>query len=359
MKRVIICIIIIFFFNLPAAAIGYDDFPPNIQQIIDERIAELTSNGGVCIAGRVTMDDETHIGSGKDVQINLICGTDEPLWIYNDGWFVMGRTLQPSRYAIPGRLVLRAFGYDPIDTPITILEGEMTYVEFVMNGTPYEDMALITGTVVNEQNEPVDGAMVSLSFPLASHGIYEQPYMSIVTGLDGQYLFEDLSTTKHNILASASGCAYHRITVTPSASETVAKDLTLYPNRKAVIDYVYQADGSCSFIGGNLQAGTIEWINGTGGIDFSDGGVEQYKQGSLRDIEMKQDCDMLNFRIFYCNGKNGFYDAGAVDFESVTDAAESGYLIKEKPCVVGHVYVIRTYEDNYAKFTVRSISENE
>jgi len=30
-----------------------------------------------------------------------------------------------------------------------------------------------------------------------------------------------------------------------------------------------------------------------------------------------------------------------------------------KPCIVGHVYVIHTYEKNYAKFIVRNISENK
>jgi hypothetical protein len=45
-----------------------------------------------------------------------------------------------------------------------------------------------------------------------------------------------------------------------------------------------------------------------------------------------------------------------VDFESVTEAAENGYYTGTRPCVVGHVYVVRTYENNYAKFVVRSIS---
>lgn len=358
MKKVIICIII-FFFNLPAAAIDYNDFPPNLQQLLDERIAELTSNEGICIAGRVIMDNEAHISSGKDIQVNLNYGFDEPLWVYDGGWFIMGRTRKSGYRARPAKFVLRAFAYDPIDASIAILQGEMTYVEFVMYETPYEELASITGTVVNEQNEPFDGARVTLSFPFASHGVNEKPYMSMVTEPDGQYFFEGLSGAEHSIVASASGWAYHRINVTPPAGETTIKNLALYRNRKAVIDYIYQVDGSRNFTSGDLQEGTIEWLNGTGGIDFSDDKVEQYERESLRDIEMTQGQDMLDFRIFYCNGKNGFYDAGGVDFESVTEAAESGYSTAAKPCAVGHVYVVRTYEDNYAKFIVISISENE
>jgi hypothetical protein len=357
MRGVIFCVVI--FLNLPVAAIDYNDFPPNLQKLLDDRIDEVISSGGVCIAGRVTMDNGAHINSGKDVQVNFCHGVDKPLWVYDGGWFIMGRTLQSGHRARPARLVLRAFGYDPIDASIAIIEGEMTYVEFVMHETPYEELASVAGTVMNEQNEPLNGAKVSLSFPLSNHGVNEKPSMSIKTGPDGQYSFEDLSTTEHRILVSTSGYAYRSVRVTPPAGEITIKDLTLYRNRKVVIDYVYQADGSHNFTSGELQEGTIEWVHGhgPGGIDFSDGEVEGYEPESLRDIEMKQDGGMLDFRIFYCNGKNGFYDAGAVDFESVTEAAETGYSAETKPCVVGHTYIVRTYEDNYAKFIVISISE--
>jgi hypothetical protein len=355
MKKVIFFIVI--FLNLPAAAIDYNDFPPNMQQLLDERIAELKSNGGICIAGRVTMSDGAHISGGEDVMVNLYHSVDEPLWVYEDGWFMMGRTLS-SDYAGPRKgFVLRAFGYEPNDAFIRILKGEITYVEFVMDKTPSENLASITGIVVDEQNEPFKGAIVRLSFPFADHGNDSMPYMSIVTGPDGQYSFEGLSGGEHSLGASASGYAYHSASVTPPAGETVTKNLKLWHNRKAIIDYVYQANGSRSFSDGNLQKGTIEWVNSNQGVDFSDGEVEGYEPESLRDIEMTQGQDTLNFQIFYCNGKNGFYDAGAVDFDSLTEAPQTTYSLRQRPCVVGHVYIVRTYEDNYAKFIVRSISE--
>jgi hypothetical protein len=48
-----------------------------------------------------------------------------------------------------------------------------------------------------------------------------------------------------------------------------------------------------------------------------------------------------------------------VDFDSVTEAAQTGYSTTARPCVVGHTYVVRTYENKYAKFVVRSISVNK
>ena len=104
MKNVIFHIVIIFIIFLAigcaikpkpsAVALNYNDFSPALQEILDQRIAEVnTTNKGICIAGRVTMSDGASIDGGKDVQINFMQGVDEPIWVYKDGWFVMGRSL--------------------------------------------------------------------------------------------------------------------------------------------------------------------------------------------------------------------------------------------------------------------------
>ncbi|MBA7674664.1 hypothetical protein ES703_82885 [subsurface metagenome] len=314
--------------------------------------------GGICIAGMVTMSDGAPINGGEDVMVNLYHGWDEPMWVYEDGWFIMGR-IGSSYYAGPGKgFVLRAFGYDPIDASITILDGEMTYLEFVMQKTSPEDLASVAGTVMDENNQPFDGARVSLKFPFANHGYrgdigYTYPHMEMTTGVDGWYSFEGLSVAEHSVCASASGYAYHSDRFTLPAGGTAVEDRKLYPNRRIVLDYVYQADGSRSFTTGDLREGTIDWLHGEGGLDFSDG---QVKGGGLgRDLNMRQIRDVLKFRNSYgCSG-NGYYDAGAVDFNSVTEAAEAGYSTSEKLCLVGHVYVVKTYDElNYAKFIVKS-----
>jgi hypothetical protein len=364
MKKSIFCLIICFL-NLAGCALNRNIFPKNLQQVLDQRTAELKPKKGICIAGRVKMSDGAPISSGKDIMVNLCQGVDEPLWVYKDGWFVMGRTLSSHYAGTNKKFVLRAYRYDPIDAFITILQGEITYVEFVMQKTPAEDLASVTGIVVNDQNKPFAGASVNLSFPFANHGYrgdigYTYPCREMITGQEGRYSFEGLSAAEHSLVASASGYAFHRVNFTPPAGETAIQDLKLYRNLSIIIDYVYQADGSRSFTGGKLQTGTIKWLNGPGGIDFSDDKVEGYEPNSLRDIEMRQDQGKLKFQIFYCNGQqNGFYDAGDVDFESITEAAETGYSIMVKPCIIGHTYIVRTYESNYAKFVVRSISGSE
>lgn len=364
MKKIIFCLII-WAFNQPAAAIDYNDFPPDLQPVLNEISNSIKSDGGICIAGRIKMSDGAPIGGGEDVMINLYGGIDAPLWVYEGGWFMT----EPNMSRYTGRnnkLVLRALGYEPIDASINAISGEMTYTEFVMHKVPDANLATVTGIVSNDQNEPFESAHVLLSFPFANHGYRGDigktfPSKEMTTGPDGKYSFEGLSVTGYSLVASSPGYAYHSVSFTPAAGEPVIKDLKLYRDRGIVIDYVYQADGSRSFTGGELQRGTIEWVNGHDGVDFSDGKAEGYEQDSLRDIEMRQDQNVLKFQIFYVNSesRNGFYDAGDVDFESITEAALTSYPTGAKPCVVGHTYVVRTYEGNYAKFVVRSISGSE
>src|SRR4030042_1607864 len=113
MKKAIFCIVA--FLSLPVLAIDYNDFPSELQQILDQRTAELASKGGIFVAGNVTASDGAYFGSGKELKVNFLQGVDDPLEIYDSGWFIMKRTLQPFPNSGPAKLILRAFGYDPID----------------------------------------------------------------------------------------------------------------------------------------------------------------------------------------------------------------------------------------------------
>jgi hypothetical protein len=357
MKKAIFFIVV--YFSLPVWAIDYNDFPPALQQILDQRTAELSSKGDIFVAGNVMASDESPFGSGNELKVNFLQGVDAPLEIYDSGWFIMDRPYQASSSREPAKIILRAFGYDPIDASIAVHPGKITYLEYVMQKTDANNIATITGIVTDDQNEPFSGVNVNLIFPYSYIPAKGHPQMSSITEPNGRYLFENLSSTEYSLfIRSTGGYAGVGTSVMPVKGETTTKDLKLYPNLKIVIDYVYQADGRGDFIGGDLKTGTIEWVNGSKGVDFSDGKAEDYEPESLRDIEMRQNQDQLNFDIFYTKGqRNGYYDAGAVDFESVKKANKTGYRSDMNPCIVGHTYVVKTYENNYAKFVVRSISE--
>lgn len=350
-------------FTSMASALSYSDFPPDLQLILNDRIASLNSGGGICIAGRVTFSDGAPIHNGGDVKVNFYNGIDEPLRIYDGGWFIMIRKLS-SYYAGANKgFILRAFGYDAIDAKITVLNGQMTYVEFQMIETPPENLASITGIVRDQYDQSFDNAYVSLGFPSSSLGSTGEPTWPdryFITGPDGTFSFNGLSKCEYSLVASSGVYAYDAQNVTPPAGGTYNRNLWLYPPGQITIEYVYQANGTRNFTGGNLEMGTIEWEFGSNmGMDFSDGIVKCCGLG--RDINLEQQYDALFFINYYGNGNgngsNGFYDVGRVDFASVTQASIGPYTLSQKPCKLGHVYVVKTCDElYYAKFVIRAIN---
>ncbi|MGD0784803.1 MAG: carboxypeptidase regulatory-like domain-containing protein [Sedimentisphaerales bacterium] len=349
--------IIVFLLSLSAYALDYNDFPPNLQQILEKNIRKMNSKEDFFIAGRVSFSDDAQITSGKDLKANLSVpgGIDEPIWVYDYGWLIMDRPCKFSKGDRPWKFIIRAFGYDPIDASIAVSKGKVTYVDYVLNKTPAEKLSSITGIVVNENNQPIEGAVVTLTFPGSNYGSNEVPEMTMDTGPDGRYSFKGLSSTEHYILFTSPGYAYHTILVKPPTGQIVTNNIILSKNLKIVIDYVYQDSNSLSFTDGNLQSGTVEWANGNEGMDFSDGKAKKGYDPQSRDLEMRQNQNSLIFNIFYVNGKNGFADLGVVNFDSITKVPKNNYDLKSKACEIGHVYVVRTQEGRYAKFIVKDI----
>ena len=242
----------------------------------------------------------------------------------------MGRVGSSSYAGSDKGVVLRAFGYDPIDASVTVLDGEMTYLEFELAKTPPENLATVEGRVLDENNRcsftghseygwPDERATVSIFFPFANNGTGTYPLISTDTGttpipgqICGQFSFEDLSVCEYEVMATAEDYDYDSELVTPPAEDFDSISLKIYPNRSIMIFYVYQANGSRDFTGGQIHVGNIPWLSGSGGVDFSQALVVE---GPDQDLCMVQQADILRFEIPPEDIDAGFYDAGLiVDF---------------------------------------------
>lgn len=331
--------------------VSYADFPPDLRLKLDELNKKIKTGGGFSIVGRVMFSDSALINSGEDVQVNFQNGVDAPSQIYPGGWFIMDRPLS-TRYGAGGHLVLRAFSYDPVDFPMTDATNGITYLGFVMNRSTPQNLTTIQGTVNDAHELPVHAAKVALYFPMASYGIGNQPYKTMTTAADGKFSLAALAPNKYELVASSPGTVYDFKLFSLQPGQTMETNLTLYSPRKITFDYVCQGDDSRSFTNGGLLRGTLTWVVGSGGMHFLQ---QRASQNYPDDLRLEQIENKLDFRCFYggMHG-NGFYDAGAVDFDSVKDADQAGYSMQQEPCVPGHVYVVKTYDGHYAKMLLKN-----
>jgi hypothetical protein len=281
-----------------------------------------------------------------------------PAFVFDGGWFsyspyVAVRT--PATGPLDITIVLRAFGYDPKDIEVNTADGKITWCEIEMAKTPPEKCRQrIEGFVLNEVGGPVAGATVALCFAdcSASSGsdLLNAPILrsrTTITDRAGHYEFSGLSAVKYCVAASSTG---RKEEITPLGSEPARLDFKIYSDRIASLDYVYQPDGSPRF-SGNVRRGQVK--AGKGCLSFSSDPIVT-EQG--RDLRLQMNEGQIEFRHFsYVNEPAGHYDAGAVAFDSVTDADPNACRTTPTDCVVGHVYVVRTWHGHYAKFIVRDI----
>jgi hypothetical protein len=300
---------------------------------------------GCILAGRVWFGDGTPVGNGE-VTLNFIGNGDRPEVVRPEGWFY-GEYL---RGGWKGTAVVRAFGYDPTDLEVTITAGKVTWCEIVMAKTPPEKCRQrIEGLVTDEKDRPIRGAQVTLGFPGATRG--PTPSRTTTTDADGHYEFSNLGVMEFHVAARRAQ-TYVGKQITPLGNEPARLNFKIYSDRMVSLDYVYQPDGTPRF-SDSVRRGQLKWSVPGGGLLFASGELGRRYPDDLR-LEMNE--GQLQFRHFYVNGTVGHYDAGRVEFDSVTEADPKACRGPNTNCVLGHVYVVHTYDGHYAKFIVRDIA---
>ena len=329
------------------------DAPQEILDVIDVTQGPL-SEGAFLIIGRVSFSDGRSIEGGDcpEVYVAFLRGIDVSLAVYSGGWFATERAIDPY-YADGGVLKLRATGHQPVDVLITAKEP-IVFIEEV--SLLPDDEHVISGIAYDAEGLPISGLTVDLTYPMSSY-CYE-PLQSTVTDDAGTFKFSSLSSAEHQVtLGAPHGYVAAWLDVTPHDPEIEeVVELTMHRKLQIAIDFVYQPNGTRVLTGPDVITGTAAWEAWVQGFDFEDGRPEYYEQEDLRDLELNQDDGELYFRTFYVTGENGFYRVSDASFDDVVEAAESVYGISRTLCVVGGVYVVRTYSENhYAKFIVRAI----
>jgi hypothetical protein len=145
--------------------------------------------------------------------------------------------------------------------------------------------------------------------------------------------------------------------------------------KQFALDWVFQADGSTSFISGSLVSGTVrlksattKWTAPTtffstaqdSGFCFSAAsttGCQDFYVGNTRQHPST---------LWANNGQGGIHDMGAMELGAVTEAPDKSngvgyhqfYNSQDTPAIVGHTYGAVTQDgDHYALFRVTGIAE--
>lgn len=342
----------------PSRAIDYRDFPTELRTILDSRLTELREQGGVVVAGRVAFADKQPILNGEAVQVNYQAGFDVPLRVYEGGWFVADRVKSARGSSSKGKVLARAFSYVNVDQETKPAVDEITYIDIVMLPVPKPKQARIQGKVVDVDGRGIPGATIVLSFPMAYLGYrsdegYTRPELRVKGRENGEFVFEGIGANTYDVGASTRETAVDHERIVTQEGSTSEVELYLSLPFRVLLDYVYQPDGSRDFTSSTIKRGRIEWTPGGAGIDLSRGGIADCNVECEPDLALSQKDDEAFLRVTHIGDmRNGFFDAGEVTFDSVREAATSGYATAPRPCAEHHVYVIRTYEGNYGKFIV-------
>ncbi|MGD0413344.1 MAG: M56 family metallopeptidase [Verrucomicrobiota bacterium] len=325
---------------------GYADFPLELQRVLDEAKQRINNNGEFYIAGRVSFSDGAEIEAPRDIQVNFEenYGGSHTCRVLAGGWFVSYGINQQH-----GDLAVRAFNYLPIDFSTDFHANTINYVAFEMERVPDNQLSTIQGIVTDQTGAPLAGVYIGLAFNFAaSPGDNDKPARNARTGSDGRFAFSGLSPAAYRLYAIHPGRVRTGATITTRSGAALQTNLTLFPLKSVTFDYVCQNAAMLDFTGGNLTRGTMTWDQSKQGIIFTS------RKGYESDLVVGQRGDQMGFSCVYGSGNgNGIYDAGAVDFDSITKAPGTGYSMRQQSCVVGHVYVVKTYDGHYVKLVVK------
>lgn len=343
---------------------------------------EIKAKGGYAVAGQVVDHRGKPLTKGE-VTISV---DNRDTYRFENGWFVTRSQSRPANIG-PVSLRVLTFFHEEVTQAVVVNEGQVA-MEQITLGPPLPKAKLtgFKGLVQDEAGRPVTGAEVKVTV-YASNGYFESPLSSTtVTDRKGEYVVSGIAPQEYSVSISTKQQPrlHASFTIDPGNNENVLglknshdglsregngriESTLLYP-RQITIESVYQPDGSTDFSNAKVlkdryvlvQAGSNEIAMGNqkiGGQVIFDPTAQKSEWGYYEDdLRFRNSDGQCAFGHFYVNRTVGHYDLGEVNFDAVENADPTRIKTRSSPCVLNHVYVVRTYEKGcYAKFVIRAI----
>lgn len=361
---------------------------------------EMKEKGGFVVAGKVEIDKAPPPKPGEyAVALRFDKSNAEDTYKHPGGWFIS--QVIPKDKIYKTTFVVATFRELPSEAVLTLDEGKINWVIATLEKTMPREQAIISGTVIDELGKLVGKAKVTLNLSRSNGNFGNSSTGLLLTKTDaqGKYAFDGVTFQDYTLSVThdqlSSDTAILTVPETPSDSSTApktgddsSKSQSLRPLKLTRI-FAKQgrqelASDNGTMILGQLRAITIDYEYSLGnyftgdvvkkGIVWRDNLYDSspitFSTGSLAGGKQLDDLWLINmegdlfFRHFYHSGehKNGHYDLGDVPFDSVDKidearAYESAFRsgARYTPCVLNHVYGVKTYNGKYAKFVVRKI----
>jgi serine/threonine protein kinase len=342
------------------------DLSPEINRLFAKELDSAETNNENIIFGRVSFNDGARINGPEDVVVNFTQDRKNLFAkIRKDGWFCISN-IQDS---MPGQLKLSAFDYHTWEETITIPQG-LAYYPIEMQRAKKEDLVPVQVNVVDESGRPM--ADIPLTFIIKTDIPRKGycPTREVKTDNYGRCELYMAPNVDYSCwyLEDNSEYAYSYKDFVLAAGKTYNPLLiTLFPkyNYTVNIKYVFQPDETsrnltyskcqhdeCNFSNGQINGKLASSLD----IRIVTPSDTRYSPDFYLTQIGYQLCFVYNY--FQSEKGGGLFDAWPiVNMDDFKEAPIEGYAQQYIPCLVGHLYLVKTLEGRYAKFIVSSVKK--
>ncbi len=278
---------------------------------------------------------------------------------FDNGWYVI--PLRSNKAAVPKQtLYASALYYNQLEIQLDLNENEGKRKDIILKKTPDLEKTTIQGVILDEQNNPVKDIEISIRNCLDPWNGFK---IDAKTDEKGYFSFPPLTVQSYQVfimheyykpqwfrldpVKDKKQCYQYGNVVQQKPSDPM--NLMLYWNNRIVIDYEFSSTNN--FSGTKIERDFM--VHGNTEIDF-----KNQQLTSTGDIRLLHFPDTV-FGVSHSNGKNGFYDAGEVPFDSVKSIDKSKIEVSQVKVLLNHVYCVYTTNDTCIKFMVKKIEKNK
>ena len=254
----------------------------------------------------------------------------------------------------------------PVMIKLPGMFGKVYFADIKLEQTPEDELVTISGQVwMDDYDRPAVGETAYLcgpgsNFVAVPGGVFMLPgeggsFRKTITDEEGRFSFDKVLP----FCSVRVGMGREYQSKADRSHWEQERIFRYYRERDIEIEYVFQPDGSRDFTKGDLEPKTaiLKAADFSHGFRFATGDMST-NGDHQRDIDYRDRYGTIGFHQVY-HGKRGFYDAGEVPFESVTEADANPDVyprdLQPLPVKLNHVYVVKTLGGKYAKFVVRKI----